>query len=139
MSKPERAGRGVQRERIWAHRDAIVDAVETGQRYETIRTNLGLGDIPLSTFKTHAKRIAEAGPTTARRVSLVAPPLARNASVEDGSDERAVTAEGSGAGRKPGRGSVKAISGTRFGKVGGRESGTGLDPAKWREAHGDDY
>ena len=52
MSDDERrAGRGTQRERVFAHKDRILELLDQGARHVTIKDDLGLQDIPRTTFQ----------------------------------------------------------------------------------------
>ena len=52
MSGDERrAERGAQRERVFAHKERILDLLDQGARHVTIKDDLGLQDIPRTTFQ----------------------------------------------------------------------------------------
>lgn len=50
-SGEERAERGAQRERVFAHKERILDLLDQGARHVTIKDDLGLQDIPRTTFQ----------------------------------------------------------------------------------------
>lgn len=72
-----RAPRASQRERVYKKREEITALLADGLTFEKVRDQVGLRDMPISSFHRHAARIAS---------------MASSASVHSISDERVQTA-----------------------------------------------
>ena len=61
MATREKADWSAQRERLLKHRDEIVTLVKAGRSMTKIRVDVGMEDVPYSTFHHHAARFRDAG------------------------------------------------------------------------------
>lgn len=67
----ERAEKGLQRERVFAHKAEILSMLDQGARYITIKARLGLEDIPRTTFQYLVKRIRDEAAKRADRDAAI--------------------------------------------------------------------